>query len=485
MPPRIVLERLRANAPAVNHPDADLLTAFSERSLPEAERGIVLEHLALCADCRDILALAVPEKDHEREVVEGSAVGGWFTWSALRWGFVTAGLLVAGFGVLQYQKRARPSAVALNDQAPSLAASEPRNEPQPSPAIPAAAKEQEKSSVSRESAALKAFDSGTANGAPPQQTAQLIAPPVTLPKSSGVVGGPLPQTLAHGPLLNQNQSNQANLVNRVNPFNQAAQQGAATATVSANVPQAAAGGEIHGAAAPAAAPAQVAPVMVEAQAVSGRDVSQLQPLQNQRTDQQSLDGGSAESKVERVKPLDGISVSSTQKVLRALPRRAEGAQVGGMAVASWNISSAGGLQRSFDQGHSWQNVNVNVSPAMDASPSYAANVRKQSTAKSDGQPDENSDDKDEGGKKKSAPPTVFRAVAANGADVWAGGSAGLLYHSIDSGGHWTTVVPFAADHVLTGDIVSVEFADTQHGKVATSTSEIWLTADGGKTWLKQ
>ena len=59
--PKIVRDRLQAAAPAVNHPDADLLTAFAERSLPEHERTVVLEHLARCGDCRDIVALALPE----------------------------------------------------------------------------------------------------------------------------------------------------------------------------------------------------------------------------------------------------------------------------------------------------------------------------------------------------------------------------------------------------------------------------------------
>jgi photosystem II stability/assembly factor-like uncharacterized protein len=69
--------------------------------------------------------------------------------------------------------------------------------------------------------------------------------------------------------------------------------------------------------------------------------------------------------------------------------------------------------------------------------------------------------------------------------VWAGGSAGLLFHSTDSGGHWVPVNPVTDDATLTGDIVSLEFADSQHGKVTTSTFETWLTGDGGKTWRKQ
>ena len=56
--PKIVRERLKAAATIVNHldshPDANVLTAFAERSLGENERGVVLDHLARCGDCRDI-----------------------------------------------------------------------------------------------------------------------------------------------------------------------------------------------------------------------------------------------------------------------------------------------------------------------------------------------------------------------------------------------------------------------------------------------
>jgi hypothetical protein len=66
--PKIVYDRLRAaqknrvvpdgalldnEHPDSGHPDADLLTAFAERTLSAAERDATLEHLALCNDCRD------------------------------------------------------------------------------------------------------------------------------------------------------------------------------------------------------------------------------------------------------------------------------------------------------------------------------------------------------------------------------------------------------------------------------------------------
>ena len=88
-------------------------------------------------------------------------------------------------------------------------------------------------------------------------------------------------------------------------------------------------------------------------------------------------------------------------------------------------------------------------------------------------------------KGQSTPSLVFRAVAAVDPEVWAGASGAMLYHSVDSGSHWTRVLPSEAAASLTGDVISVEFSDAQHGRVATSTGEVWLTADDGQTWHKQ
>ncbi len=77
---------------------------------------------------------------------------------------------------------------------------------------------------------------------------------------------------------------------------------------------------------------------------------------------------------------------------------------------------------------------------------------------------------------------VFRALSANGADIWAGGSSGALFHSSDGGEHWARVRPSAE---LTSDIMRIEFTDALHGTVQTSADETWTTADGGKSWARQ
>jgi photosystem II stability/assembly factor-like uncharacterized protein len=141
--------------------------------------------------------------------------------------------------------------------------------------------------------------------------------------------------------------------------------------------------------------------------------------------------------------------------------------------------------RSVDQGHSWQDVSV-VAGAIGVPVSAGASLESATKAShARVAQKEKADQSIRGAAAPASTPLVFRAVAANGADVWAGGSTGLLYHSVDYGAHWARVVPFASGIMLTGDIVSLEFTDAQHGRVMTSMAQVWTTADGGNTWQKQ
>jgi hypothetical protein len=138
----------------------------------------------------------------------------------------------------------------------------------------------------------------------------------------------------------------------------------------------------------------------------------------------------------------------------------------------WIVNSDGGLERSVDRGNSWQGVDVNAQNSASSMSSKLAAKAARAKDKSDT-------------KKEAAATPVFRAVAAMGTEVWAGGSTGALFHSSDGGNHWTRVVPLFAGSTLTGDVVTVEFSDPQHGKITTSTPEVWTTTDAGQTWQKQ
>jgi hypothetical protein len=107
--PKIVYDRLRAVLPEQAHPDADLLTAFAEQALSAAERESVLQHLALCEDCRDVVALALPAADitppqtaDENGVRTTVSQAGSraprklsLAWPTLRWAALAAGAVVA------------------------------------------------------------------------------------------------------------------------------------------------------------------------------------------------------------------------------------------------------------------------------------------------------------------------------------------------------------------------------------------------------
>jgi hypothetical protein len=50
------------------HPDPDTLTAYVEQSLPSGERDQVIEHLAACSFCREVVALSLPSVPEQAAV---------------------------------------------------------------------------------------------------------------------------------------------------------------------------------------------------------------------------------------------------------------------------------------------------------------------------------------------------------------------------------------------------------------------------------
>jgi photosystem II stability/assembly factor-like uncharacterized protein len=93
--------------------------------------------------------------------------------------------------------------------------------------------------------------------------------------------------------------------------------------------------------------------------------------------------------------------------------------------------------------------------------------------------------------------------ASRNEDVWAGGQAGTLFHSANSGVTWAQVQPSVKARQLSSDITHIEVRNNEvrneelrrdlryhvrrPGEILLSTSnnEIWSSADGGKTWAKK
>jgi hypothetical protein len=586
--PKIVRERLKSATPAVNHPDADLLTAFAEHSLPGIERDIVLEHLARCGDCRDVVALALPATEPLQTVVSpsSSASSGWLTWPALRWAFVAAGVVaIASFGILQYQKSPHPTMMADRSTAPQAATTEAKNQLLMPPVAPAPAEKgdkieatrvpalgdsvsgtnlmvmqssgpsadsrsKSKKTVARAEAAGRAGPTGSigstlgdqksfgpkANQFQQQNIAQnqapAPAPPVAFgkePSARSSADAPAPPTtqaveasgeapqVAPTQSLNQNlDSTLAQNQPAVQPPSSDAYAFEKMSRAKLPVPPGQIGGYVVDPTGAVVANARItlipsktgqnATAVTNSQGLwliaglpTGSYKAQAEApgfrttiaSVNYDANQPSmysftLNVGSVAETVEvaaqngqiqneQIRTETAANVADGE--IRQLPINSR--NVNELVTLSpgplWAINSTGALRRSVDQGKTWQDVDVNANPASITSASLAVSAQV-SRAKA------KQADKDL--KQQPATPT-FRAVAAAGAHVWAGGSGGALYHSADAGLHWTRVVPAATGTVLTGDITSLEFPDPQHGKLSTTTAEVWTTSDGGQTWSKQ
>lgn len=488
--PKIVTDRLRTVVPVVNHPDADVLTAFSEQSLPERERAIVIEHLSLCGDCREIVILAQPATEAPQTTIRPAPTR-WLSWPALRWGFVGVGVFaIASLGIVQYRKQLIHSSSMANFAQSGATVKEARNEAPPVADSLQFATDQEKAklpapataAVSKGKAAdvragfdrLQAFTSF--------QKAENKAQRAIHGSLDGLDG-----PVAHGPrvqyqnALNQNALNQNAYSFQANNGVAGTQSRGAAAAPSL-FPKPAPNSFMEAQAGPVAAPQTVdMPAQNTLAEVQGRNTQPLQ-LETKNLELQPTEGGQGRT-VESGKESGLVLGVSRAKVPVSSPASPD-AFTGTLSApnASWTITS-GGLQRSLDQGKTWQTVNINPPPA--AGMSYA--LARQPAAKvADTKQDQ---DKDSGSRDSAAQPgavpPVFRAVVANGADVWAGGSGSLLYHSVDSGGHWARIVPSSGSSTMTGDIVTLDFPDAQHGRITTSTPEVWLTSDNGQTWQKQ
>jgi hypothetical protein len=471
--PKIVRERLLAATISVAHPDADLLTAFSEHTLPERDRGPILDHLARCSQCREVIALVLPAEDRAAVVIR-PARNTWFTWTRTRWAFVAAGVVVvASLGLLQFPLKSRHATLAHSyDAAPAAGVTnEARNQPAaPQIAAPEAASVEAKKEAPARVAPSRVSAAKNSRDEDKESDAWRRSETGNRSLSGGVVRGYTfrAQQLAHGPKppiqfqqnsdlsLNANNAFASQAPSPTTPPVPVVNQQAATqlAVVPSPAPGSNLGGPLNDKRAlekvVVNAPSAVFP---SAGSSSGAEIARAKPATTANTQQ------AAQAADAYAVTTDGMSNFSTSGSL--VPESAR-----------WLINSVGGLQRSVDQGRTWQDVDVN-SAAGRGDGMGLEMAMKSSRAKAA---------KDKADAKEK--PIVFRAVSANGPDVWAGGSEGKLYHSTDSGANWVRVVPSWRGIDLISDILNLQFSDPQHGRIVTSAAEIWTTADGGQTWDK-
>lgn len=98
--------RFSAKRSFAEHSSADMLAAFAENRLDRQERAELLEHLSICADCRQIMWHVLPELQAQPDMTQAvpvrsaSAHASWFHSPALRLSAVAACVIVVGSAVM-------------------------------------------------------------------------------------------------------------------------------------------------------------------------------------------------------------------------------------------------------------------------------------------------------------------------------------------------------------------------------------------------
>ena len=429
--PKIVYDRLRAalpehalplrTGPELAHPDANLLTAFAEQTLSPTEREGMLAHLALCGDCRDVIALALPAADivaaliaAEGEAVRATAVPtkaerNWlnatkFAWPSLRWAALAAGIAVVASVLLlrpgKLNQANLPSAnrqvaiTAPSASGPQIASSAVPSSPTEQSALSAKAEEPQAKSELRPSKRLKA--------------GQMVTPS---------------HQAEHGMLLAENKKDSGPAA-MLSPAAGAPAFDAATsrgATETVEVSAAAAAVEATSSAEGSLMARNETPAIEKAKpAPPGMEVNE-----QQKTQAAFVVPAPARSQSKDIMSNARLAVPASSTSARNI---------------TWTIT-AGALQRSMDSGQSWQNTLHADHPLL--------------------------------------------CYASHDNDVWAGGQAGTLFHSADSGVTWAQVQPSIKGQQLGFDVTHIDVRGPAEIVVSTSNHEIWSSADGGKTWNKK
>jgi hypothetical protein len=430
--PTIVHDRLRASgpqgsAPAQAHPNADVLTAFAEQALSASERDSVLEHLARCGDCRELLALALPpadfraapigvETDADRATASRAGAPAPrklnFAWPTLRWAALAAGVAVAAAVLLVHPGK-------LNQVAPSANRA----------AVPVASGPQIATSIATSPAASSPVATPStdqlavlAKTEEPQRKPELR---LSKKLKAGQAVIP-PHPADYGMLLadNKKDSSQADQAPAAPSAGAPAFNYEASAGRGANETV-----EVSGATGG-----------VETESSSLKVMAQNEmPVVRAKPAPQGIGANGLQKAEAPAGP--GTAMLQTRNVMSKSAAKLTSSAAPALAHnATWAIT-AGVLQRSLDSGQSWQEALRGDHPLL--------------------------------------------CYASHGQDVWAAGQAGTLFHSADGGVTWLQVQPSIRALPLTSDITHIDMRGAAEVVLSTTNHEIWSSADSGKTWEKK
>lgn len=428
--PKIVYERLRTaqtspfGRPDQAHPDADSLSAFAERSLSATERDGVLHHLTSCGECREIVALALPAVE-----------------------------------------------------APILPATSDREAREPQSSAERPASWTAGRFVSMKPAWLRLDAVGFGSGLRWATLAAGVVVAVSLlalhpgkstrRSATNLSSAPNPQIASSSspvspaaPAAKTSQLNSAESADVQQPLGLPRSGSVKSGAIAAGKPLDALTRRSPVVPAPAITSqmSTVSNLMArnEAPAIEKAKPA-LQGAQPQVADSDlpSNDYKDADAVygLKKQVPRDATSASTLSTSALASPTAPRPMAAAKMAASGnqpldqtklqWTIAG-GALRRSLDDGQSWQD-SLHLSHSL-------------------------------------------LCYANHGQDIWAGGQAGTLFHSTNSGMTWAQVQP-SSNSPLSSDITHIDLQgdapDTTRITISTSNNEMWISTNGGKTWEKK
>lgn len=417
---------LAQSQPVGDHPDADLLTAFSEGSLIERERETVLGHLASCAACREILSLSAQSvAEQQAELVPALAAASaiaaatasapsrastppaprrsrlWLPWATA----ASCAVIVCSL-VLLHVKRSENATIATRQQKQIAAATGQaldKSSPQPS-----LASTQPPPAIEERPLRKKALV-----GAASQ--------PVTVP-ASPFAGANADSAMR----MQQAMSARAGS----SPMHAAAQSPQASSSTNGDILTAKAMPAPQVALSAPPPQQQAVNQLATGSANKPAAVNQTVAVQAATINAQSV----AVTPEPDLRPeLSNASVAAFSAQLKV------GAAAGALAKAQpqWRINAQGHLQRKFGGGP-WQ-----PAPLIE--------------------------------------PARMHVVSVFAGEVWVGGEDARLYRSRDNGDTWQPV-PLPAKNGSADTIAHIRFATPQRITVEASDGTSWTTTDGGATW---
>ena len=478
-------QRLGARPQPQTHPDPDTLSAYVEQVLSPAERVRIIEHLADCRDCREVVALSLPQLEPQQPVLQVAPRSRWWA-PAYRWATLAAAVAVATTLIVErpWEKHS-PATPTRQEQAavPSgktESANASANQTASSPAVTAATK-----ATVAPSNALVANDrlQDTKRPAERGQTASESSPLPRLARPAnvgGVVGGvpagtsglavhqAVAPATAHQPAMPPPPPKET--AGELRNTDAASVNGAASQTVEvtaaetvlpvAPAPQPAAtrGGSagVRKITPPPLNPTNTRDAF--ATEIVPPNVSSSQPAPSAADNSLAkMRLGDKKSKPSKLEAAKSTVVEAAKRVMEAAnpvkpPSSAAQGFVGpAMAPPPKSSESRPAFRRESPQQLHWS-----ISPE---------GVLRNST------------DFTQWHEVNTQTPDIqFRVVVTRGDQVWAGGSKATLIHSWDGGVKWDTMkVPDA------GDITQITIDDGW--QVKTSNGQTFVSSDHGKTWV--